>query len=98
MLELDKNGNPISQKKAIVTSEIWIYPNPTEGNIIVNTGNLTIKQLVIFNMSGKMIYNANNSSFDTFIKLDLSFLSRGMYIIDLVDDNNSHYKAKISLY
>lgn len=98
LVELDKDGNSISRSKAKTTSEIKLYPNPTKGKIVVSTGNRSINQISLFNMAGEIIYYSENYSLHTFINLDLSIYSKGMYILDLVDENNIHYKEKISLY
>ena len=98
LVELDKDGVPISQSNAIVKSEIKMYPNPTGGKLIVNTGDIAIKQINIYSIGGEIIYSVENSSVNAFITIDLAIYSSGMYILDLVDVENIHYKEKISLY
>lgn len=63
-----------------------VYPNPVENIINIHNENL-IKNVQIFDMTGKLVYtktvNAKKSS------LELSHLSSGAYILKIITGNNS---------
>ena len=61
----------------LVENKPFIYPNPFE-NIVYLTNIKKIKNIAIFNTTGKLVYE-NNSMNENVI--DLSFLPNGIYII-----------------
>jgi hypothetical protein len=98
LVELDKNGEPISQQSNITDSGIKIFPNPTNDRLVINMGSKAIKEINIYDVSGKFISKTQNDPKNSILVFDLSEFSNGMYILDLVDENNIHYKEKISRY
>jgi len=62
-----------------------IYPNPTKNEIFISSG-FEIKSINIVNSIGQTVIrkNINNQS----IAINVSDLSKGMYIISVVSDNN----------
>jgi len=60
-----------TQKKAI------IFPNPTNG--ILNIGNENLEKIFVYDVSGKIVNEFSPSS-----QIDLSNLSKGLYIIKLI--------------
>jgi hypothetical protein len=98
LVELDKYGEPISHVKSAKKPIIEIYPNPTSDKVILNMGSLAIKEIRIYDISGKIIIDTQKNISNSIIIFDLSIYNTGMYILDLVDENNVHYKEKISLY
>ena len=58
-----------------------LYPTPTNGDIIVNTGNITPEMITITNMLGKTITILNPSSATSV--LDISSETNGIYIVQV---------------
>lgn len=83
------NNNP-------ATYAINIFPNPSNGNI-----NLTYKeksnlqQISVYNLSGERVYNVEVNSAQNIYNLDLSDLSKGMYLLKLTSKDNVNYKKII---
>jgi len=72
-----------------------VYPNPTDGLINVNMSNLTEDaSLIVHDMIGQQVYNANIPMGSTTEMHDLSFLTKGMYILE-IRNKQSRYTQKI---
>jgi len=72
------NNNEINIEKA------YLYPNPTKGRVVVNTGNLFDNKLInlkILNSSGQII--RTDDIHDAIFELDLSRYGSGNYILEL---------------
>lgn len=72
-------------KKNSQTSEITIFPNPTSSTFIINSDGRKIENIKIINLLGELLYQSDriNSKFET----DISFLLKGIYIIQIQTDN-----------
>jgi len=61
--------------------DIICFPSPSSDQITVkSTGDLKINQVSIFDISGKLVYKIDNIPLNE-IKVDISFLNQGIYII-----------------
>jgi hypothetical protein len=58
-----------------------VYPNPFEENINIKTDNNELAKIVIVNTIGHKVYE--KKYVESNIKLDLSFLSKGFYILNI---------------
>jgi hypothetical protein len=68
---------------------ISVYPNPA--STILNIDN-EYQSLEIFDMTGKMVYQAGESSAKT---LNISELKEGLYIISIIDPDNHRLVSKL---
>jgi len=69
-------------------SDSWfkIYPNPTKGMIrIMKNKNSKIHGINLYNQLGQRVLNIDNGNYDV---VDISRLNSGLYIIELVMNNN----------
>jgi len=66
----------------IKDTSITIYPNPVKAILIVNNENLIINKVGIVNLSGKVIYQFNNSR----NQVDVSALLKGIYFVKIETD------------
>ena len=62
----------------ITSANFNIYPNPSTGNLIIQTQNLTPVSIVIYDAAGRMI---NTMPFKN--EIDISSLSNGVYFMEL---------------
>ena len=69
----------------IFSSEISIYPNPTTINSSLNIkSDETIKQILIYDLSGRLICTKNMNNYSGNIPLsELNIISSGMYVINV---------------
>ncbi|MHB1279050.1 MAG: T9SS type A sorting domain-containing protein [Bacteroidia bacterium] len=75
--------------------DIHIYPNPTGGKVIIETGELNNEPMTIrvFDLSGKTLYDTRNDGAHHF-ELDLSGFPEGLYLLNL-QKGQSMYTTKI---
>jgi hypothetical protein len=65
---------------------VSIYPNPSNGIVVVKTPVLNT-QVNVFDINGKKVFTQTTSSFET--SLDLSHLANGVYQLNIVSENSS---------
>lgn len=70
-----------------------LYPNPTSGMLTLKSENLT--EIVIFDMTGKQVMSRKTTPAEH-TALDVSSLSDGMYLINLVDNSGATSSLKFS--
>jgi len=78
--------------KEVKINNIEIYPNPTKGEITVNS-DVIIEKIEISNISGTIVrtIQVNNYNFKT----DISELSNGVYLLKLISDTGEIYVEKL---
>ncbi len=67
-------------------SQISFYPNPAETELIINKKNCTTE---IYTLTGKLIKTTSKS------KIDISELSKGVYLIKIKDSNNGYLTKQL---
>ncbi|NVO03773.1 MAG: Ig-like domain-containing protein [Bacteroidetes bacterium] len=65
------------------TSEIKVYPNPTNGLININSGNQNSKEIRVYSNNGSLVYKTTTNN--TSEVINLSDRSAGLYMIQVVD-------------
>lgn len=74
-----------------VLSQLSLYPNPSSDIITINTpAGVEIESYTLYNLLGKVVLESNNNN-----KANLSELSSGVYIINIITDNGSISKKVI---
>jgi hypothetical protein len=73
---------------------IYVFPNPTSHFIQVSsTKDSNIKELIIYNQNGSIVYSDFEYSND---RIDLQLLPNGLYFLTLVLNNNERIVEKIN--
>jgi surface protein len=72
---------------------VKIHPNPTHDLLYIenNTG-IKIDQFFVYNMSGKLVLHKNN---ETLRVIDLSGLTKGIYLLNLLSKNKINKSIKV---
>jgi hypothetical protein len=71
-----------------VNGVIQIFPNPATDYVFINIGATIHKASVTLSiMNGKLVMRKDISSLDNPIKFPVSNLPRGLYIIQILDNN-----------
>ena len=72
-------------------SEIQVYPNPTTGQLTINNGQLTIDNVEVYDIAGKLVqtYRFNSS---TKVNLDVSTLAKGAYSLSIYSEGQKTTK------
>ncbi len=94
----DLAGNAMSNQQITFTSTFsidetnqanWqIFPNPVENtlNISINNYSSIIKDISIFDFSGRKIMHINNNKTNT-ISIDVADLNNGVYFVEIIGEN-----------
>ncbi len=72
------------------------YPNPTSEILNVQFSELKENEIFIFDMLGVQCFQTKNKT--KIFQLNLNFLSPGIYLIQIISDNNKVYTSKIIKY
>jgi hypothetical protein len=68
-----------------ITNNIKVYPNPAINNIFIeNSKNLNVQQIQLFDMNGKIVISSDFQSM-----INLSGLSRGIYLLRIITENET---------
>lgn len=77
-------------------NDFLIYPNPTNASIVVslNDKNGLIQQLQIIDVLGKSVKEVKTNASKE-IKIDVSDLSKGVYLVEILSENNIKTTKKL---
>lgn len=71
------------------------YPNPVSDWLTISVrGNATIAGVTVYDVLGKMVFNQQASNLST-QTIDLSAVSKGMYLIEVITDTNQKVIKKL---
>ncbi|WCO02662.1 T9SS type A sorting domain-containing protein [Psychroserpens ponticola] len=63
-------------------TKVLVSPNPSNGLIKISTSNSNImKETLVFDVLGKQVVKMNNKDLDSSLKLDLTALNKGIYLV-----------------
>ncbi|TVQ93945.1 MAG: T9SS C-terminal target domain-containing protein [Bacteroidetes bacterium] len=83
----------------LTTDEITIFPNPSRGLVNVSfPADITGMSLQVFNTSGHMVYNREESfvAGQSMFEIDFSSQPRGLYLV-VVSDGNTRQVKKVNI-
>ena len=66
-----------------------VYPNPTDGIFTIEGANIT--RVEVFNLVGQMVYEAQGKT----VTVDASNWNKGIYMINIIDQNGSIKTQKL---
>ena len=82
----DSNGNGIGDQCEEIgiaensTTSFSVFPNPTNGHVVITCGDPNVRTLQYFDLSGKLIYSAPFAN-----RSDVSALAMGSYVVIALD-------------
>ncbi|MBL4710659.1 MAG: T9SS type A sorting domain-containing protein, partial [Flavobacteriales bacterium] len=74
-------------------NNLSIYPNPTDGELVIMTSFIQHGFLEVLDMQGKMVYSQRVSEEEK-VLLDLSAFRKGVYLVRIYNDNQEK-KGKV---
>ena len=81
-------------EKQLIGENISIYPNPTNGLLIINSKELIIKHSLINSYGHYLLYNKEEGN-SKVIRLDISSLSKGIYFLEIITRDGKVFKEKV---
>jgi hypothetical protein len=72
-----------------------VYPNPTEGFITINSGELEITSVNVLSLLGERVMAVNTANQSQNIDLDLSNMASGSYILEMNGENFTTHQSII---
>ncbi len=82
------NGTPVSIIDETFNNTILVYPNPTK-SIIHISNKENYKKVCLYNVTGQRIISTNSNT------IDMSNLTKGIYFLTLILENNEQKSVKI---
>lgn len=76
-------------------SKLFVYPNPTAGDITITGLRDVDEQIFVYDMTGKRVKSVPVSGHDT-QRLDLFGLPKGLYVLEVIDKKRQVRHLKIS--
>jgi hypothetical protein len=82
----------VGVKETNTESEFMIYPNPAENSLYISSKNgVKIKEVAIFNQHSSIVLHKTNAT----EYIDISMIDKGLYIIELITDQQRIRKKLI---
>ena len=89
------NTAPTAHIKHVISSKFNIFPNPATNIVnITNNENMSVKQVEIYDLAGKLI-NTQNFNNETEIQLNIEALTSGTYMLHLHTNEGTAIKKLI---
>lgn len=79
---------------AAFASALNVYPNPFADNLHIETGNVRVKQVRIFDLTGKPVLSEIRSTSGNFV-LNLSEVARGIYFVEITSEDGLRHAVKV---
>ncbi len=96
--ELDKNGNSYYSPVVSVNFDgqkgLEMYPNPASVYTNINSVNDPIIEVIVYDITGKLLQNLQSASGQSTVHLNTADLSKGIYIIT-VKTTSTIYRQKL---
>ncbi|MDR1678309.1 MAG: T9SS type A sorting domain-containing protein [Prevotellaceae bacterium] len=71
------------------TTKTVVFPNPTNGELRIENGELEMGNIELFDLSGSRIYNLQVKNHTTQLRADISHLPQGIYLLKITHTNGS---------
>lgn len=94
----DNKKDSLPEEDPIITKEIKIYPNPTAESVFIEWENDSLsylKNIILFDITGKQIREVSVGESDLQFILDLSSQKNGIYTVELIFTDNKRRSYKV---
>ena len=79
-----------------LSGNLTIFPNPTDGLVRINLKDMAkLKRICVYTVSGQLVYQENPSHLLSQKTLDLKYLPKGVYFIEVLSDQYKTSKKLI---
>jgi hypothetical protein len=91
-VSIDNTTNiDISENNSLVN----IFPDPTDGNINIEIKDISNAELSIYSFQGQKVFSKIINSSNSIQQIDLSYLPKGTYIIQVINEKNNIIKKLV---
>lgn len=89
---------PFLRNPTFNSNRISLSPNPASDIVTITNSNSVekISKVVIYDITGKMIYNLSDNILAS-ISINVSHFAKGIYLVELISDSNSKITKKLIL-
>jgi hypothetical protein len=91
ILDTDLQQTSLATIGELTEGDVKLYPNPAQSNATISWGGNNITSLMIVNVNGQVVSNDDVSMTNTY---GISNLSSGVYMINLITNNNERMTKK----
>ena len=84
------NSVVLSVKDDALNAAFTVYPNPTNNFLNISSSNISVKNVKLIDVTGKVIYNNNNAK-----SIDVRNYSKGLYILKIESNEGGIASKKI---
>lgn len=88
------DATTVNIEESIFQNGINIYPNPNNGICTIKSTDLKLQNCFIYNVLGECVFS-QNSNLTNQINIDLSAQTKGIYFVEIFDENNSRINKKV---
>jgi hypothetical protein len=97
-ISLKGSGTSVAIDEQEATDGVTIYPNPTTGELIINNEQLTINNVEIYDVMGRMVKTRFIASLqDDTTTFDISCLPSGIYFLRIQTENGVVTKKVVKM-
>nr|WP_299344181.1 thrombospondin type 3 repeat-containing protein [Allomuricauda sp.] len=91
LVKTDRDCQGIFEKVVVLSSKVFIYPNPTTTgslNIYLGSDEFNNVNTSLFNLGGTKVYNKSYSPANGFVEMNISALPNGVYLLNIQTDKS----------
>ncbi|MCT4579847.1 MAG: T9SS type A sorting domain-containing protein [Flavobacteriales bacterium] len=88
-------ANEVSVEEAEVEETLTAFPNPAKEMISIPVGNVEVTEVVIYDVTGKVVVSQNTNVVNNLLRLDVTTIPNGMYVVALNYENNTTSKINV---
>lgn len=81
----------VLSNSTVVKNDIFIYPNPTNDFLNINSPNSFVNKYEIYDIQGRIVQEATTFE-ENFLQIDLKLFNSGVYLIKLFSENETFVK------
>lgn len=97
VLRLSKSSNNSVQSQTAFANDLTVFNIENSVNIKANNTDHTLSQLSIYDLSGKLVMKQERLLVEAgnIISVDISYLAKGMYVVNITDEQGNNISKKI---
>ena len=92
-VEGEKICQGVYEKTIFYSPEMIVFPNPvTDNSVTVYLGNnqVTNTHIALYTILGELVYSKDMTPKNNVLQIDFTAFAKGIYLLNIVTDNNSH--------